>query len=229
MSELKTAARLAGLSYLGLAITGMLGFLLLRPMIFDPADAAATATNLVDKEVLARLTIALELGVVLTQALAAIWFFKLFRLVNPLAAGSIAAFGLVNAIIILVSSAAMVTALKVALTPSLAPGGDVAATVQLLFAVSAAAWQVGMLFFGLWLIPMGYVTLTSNWMPKGLGYVLMVGGVGYMLSCFATVLLPANFGWVAELLPLPATVGEFWMIFYLLIIGVRPKAEAATA
>lgn len=229
MSELKLTARLTGIFYLGLAITGMLGFLLVRPMIFNPADAAATATNLVDQQMMARLAIGLELGIVLTRALAAIWFFKLFRLVSPFAAGTIAGFGLINATLILVSAAAMVSALKVALDPALAPGGDVAATTQLLFIVSGAAWSVGALFFGLWLIPMGYAALSSNWMPKWLGYVLMAGGVGYVLSCFASILLPSGFGWVVDSLTLPATVGEFWMILYLLIFGVRAKAETAAA
>ena len=227
MNTLKTTARVTGLLYLGLAITGMVGFLLIRPMIHDPANATVTAANLVAQEGLARLGIALELGIVLTQALVAVWFFKLFRGAADFAAATIAAFGLMNAAILMVSVVALTGALTVALDPSLAPRGDTAATAQLMFAVSAASWSTGAIFFGLWLIPMGYAVLHSGWMPRPLGYVLIVGGVGYLLSSFSQVLLPGAPEYVEAVLTIPATIGEFWIIGYLLIFGVRSTAGKA--
>jgi hypothetical protein len=90
MQDLKATARLTGLFYLGLAVTGMAGFIIVRPQLSDPGDSAATAANLASKAGLARLGVALELGIVLTQALAAVWFWKLFRSASGWAAGSIA-------------------------------------------------------------------------------------------------------------------------------------------
>ncbi len=221
MRSLKRTARTTGLLYLGVGITGMLGFLLIRPEIYVAGDAAATLANLVEREMLARLGIALELLVVLTQALAAVWFFKLFRTVSSTAAGSLAAFGLINSTAILSSAAFLVTALTVALDPALAPGGDAAATAQLMYEMSGAFWGVGALFFGLWLIPMGYLVVVSRWMPRPLGWILMAGGVGYILSAFVVYLVPGAPGWVELAMTIPATVGEFWMMGYLLIKGVR--------
>lgn len=224
MSSLKTTARITGLLYLGLAITGALGFMVIRSALYDPADAAATAANLVQQEGLARLGIAMELGIVLTQALVAVWFYLLFRSVNVAAAGSIAAFGMVNAVAIMGSAAALTVALQAALDPSLAPGGDAAATAQMMYAASAAAWTAGALFFGLWLIPMGYAVIVSDWMPRLLGQILVVGGVGYVLSAFTATLLPDAGDVVDTVLTIPATIGELWMVGYLLIFGVRPGA-----
>jgi hypothetical protein len=127
------------------------------------------------------------------------------------------AFGMVNAVAILGSAALLGTAVTVAGDPV----GDAAATVQLLYLVSGALWSAGALFFGLWLIPMGTCVLRSGWMPKLLGWVLVVGGVGYVLSGFVTVLLPDV---PADALTIPASVGEFWMIGYLLVRGVRRTA-----
>ena len=79
MHALIRTARMTGLFYLGLAITGVLGFLLIRPRLFAAGDPAATLANLVDNESLARAGVALELLIVVTQALAAIWFYRLFR------------------------------------------------------------------------------------------------------------------------------------------------------
>jgi Domain of unknown function (DUF4386) len=221
MKSMKATARITGLLYLGVGITGMLGFLLIRPEIYVAGDAAATFANLVERQMLARLGIALELLVVLTQALVAVWFYKLFRTVSNTAAGSLAAFGLINSAAILSSAAFLVTALTVALDPSLAPGGDAAATAQLMYELSGAFWGVGALFFGLWLIPMGYLVLASGWMPRPLGWILIGGGVGYILSAFVVNLVPDAPDSVELALTALATVGEFWMIGYLLTKGVR--------
>ena len=140
MSSLKKTARITGLLYLGVGITGMLGFLLIRPEIYVAGDAAATLANLGEREMLARLGIAFEFLVVLTQALAAVWFYKLFRTVSSTAAGSLAAFGLINSTAILSSAAFLVSALAIALDPALAPGGDAAASVELMYELSGAFW-----------------------------------------------------------------------------------------
>jgi hypothetical protein len=90
-------ARTTGLLYLGLAVTGVLGFLVIRTRLFDPDDPAATLANLVEHESLARFGIAVGLGIVITQALVAVWFDRLFRSVDHFAAGALAAFGLASA------------------------------------------------------------------------------------------------------------------------------------
>jgi len=220
MTSLTRTARLTGLAYLGLAVSGMLGFLLIRQQLFAADDAAATAANLIGHEGLARLGIAGDLTIVLTQALAALGFFALFRRSHVVAAVAIAAFGLVNAVSILVATALTATALEVALGSS----SDSAATAQLLYELSDSVWSVGSLFFGLWLIPMGLAVWRSGLMPRLLGWVLVVGGVGYIVSAYAGYLLP-GVPMLADVLVVPATVGELWMVTYLLWRGVRPEVS----
>lgn len=229
MSDLNRTARVTGSLYLGLAITGALGFLLVRPAIYVPGNPAATARNLVEHAALARLGVVLELAIVLTQALTAVWFYKLFRSLNPVAAGSLAAFGLVNAVAILGSAAFMATAAAVAADASLAPGGDVAATTQLLYELSHKFWGVGTLFFGLWLIPMGYIAISAGPLPKALGWTLIVGGLGYVVSALLSNGLAGAPRWLVDGLGLPATVGELWTIGYLLFVGIRTPTEASPA
>jgi hypothetical protein len=219
MHTLIRTARTTGLFYLLLAIGGFLGFLVIRSQLFAADDPAATLAHLVDNPPLARAGVAMELLIVVTQALAAIWFYRLFRTADPLAASGIAAFGLVNAVTILVSAALLATAAEVAVDPV----GDAATTVQVLYLVSGNLWGVGALFFGLWLIPMGSCVLRSGWMPRPLGWILIGGGIGYLLSAFIRYLAPEA-QVVAGALAYPATVGEFWMLIYLLAIGVRRRA-----
>jgi hypothetical protein len=209
-----------GLLYLGLALTGLVGFLLIRNQLFVADDPQATLANLVEHESLARFGIVVELGVVLTQALVAVWFYRLFRSVDSFAAASIAAFGLINAVAILGSAAALATALDVSNDASLTLAGGAAATAQLLYVISGHLWLTGGIFFGLWLIPMGSLVLRSGWLPRPLGWTLIVGGVGYVASTFASYVFP-DAGTLASALTVPATVGELWIVGYLIIRGVR--------
>jgi hypothetical protein len=219
MHALTRTARMTGLFYLGMAITALLGFLVIRSQLFVADDPDATLANLVAHESLARAGVALELGMVVAQTLTAVWFYRLFRTVDSFAASGIAAFGLVNAVAGLVSAALLGTAIQV----SVDPVGDAAATVQVLYLGSLNMWGVGALFFGLWLIPMGWCVLRSGWMPRVLGWILVVGGVGYVLSPFV-LYLARDAQVLFDAMAYPASVGEFWMVGYLLIRGVRRQA-----
>ena len=224
--DLTSTARTTGLMYLGLAVTGALGFQLVRGQLYVADDPGATLSNLVDHAWTARLGILLELGIVLTQALAAVWFYRLFRSVDSFAAGLIAVFGTVNAVAILGSAAVLATALDVVNDGSLAVSGGAAATVQLLYVISGHLWGVGGLFFGLWLIPMGWLVVRSRWLPRSMGQVLMAGGVGYVLSTFVSYAF-TNADLAAGVLTVPATIGELWIIGYLILIGVRDHGTEA--
>ena len=205
----------SGFSYLGLAITGALGFLLVRPELFVQGDAARTVANLVDRENLARIGIALELGIVTFQALTAIAFARLFRETDAFAAGALALLGMVNAIVVLASAALLRTALEVALGSS---GSDPNAA-QLLYLLSNRFWYCGQIFFGLWLLPMGWLVWRAHFGPRVLGWILVLGGVGYVLTPFLALFLTGS-RWLGSLTIL-ATVGEFWMIGLLLWKGFR--------
>jgi hypothetical protein len=219
--ELVSTARITGVWYLALALTGMVGFLLLHPRIYGGDDPAKTLSNLTEFETLARLRLLFELLIVASQALAAVWFYKLFSNIRNEAAWALAAWGMANAVAIMISAMAMGGALEVANgTQSL---DEKVIMTQLFHQLMKHAWGVGSLFFGLWLIPMGYIVVSSQRMPLWLGRVLILGGVGYILSTFIGY-MGVTESWV-NVLTIPASIGEFWMIGYLLIFGVRPAKQ----
>lgn len=210
-------ARITGALYLGLAIAGMLGFLAVRPTLFAAGDPAATTAHLIAHEPLARLGIALELAIAALQALAALWFYRLFRSIDAFAAGAITVFGTVNAVMILGSAALLATALEVAL----APGIGTYDAPHLMYVISNQVWGVNAIFNGLWLIPMGWLVLRSGWAHRALGWLLILGGVGYVTSAFVAHAAP-RFSTAAEVLTAPATIAELWMVGWLLLTGWRP-------
>lgn len=216
-SSLIKTARIAGIWYLLLAIGGVGGFMIFHPKVYVSNDAAQTLVNLVEEEFMARIRLLFELLIVVSQALAAVWFYRLFRNINEWAAWALGVWGTVNSVIILVSAVSMGAALEVA--GSAMTIDDKVVLVQLLQQFIANAWGVGGLFFGLWLIPMGYVVTSSKCMPAWLGRVLMIGGAGYLLGTFLNY-FGVEGDWLGALV-IPATVGEFWMIVYLLVFGIR--------
>jgi hypothetical protein len=207
--------------YLGLAITGIAYYLGTRTAIYDSGDAAATLANITSNKALAHLDLALQLGIVVFQSLAAFGFYKLLRPLSPAAAWGVGVFGTVNAALILFAAAAAATAVGVAMEPSLAIGNDTAGTVQLLYYLGEQLWGVGAIFFGLWLIPMGWAVLTSRRTPKALGWILIISGVGYIASAFVAYGVSDAPSWLVDGLTAPATIGEFWIIGYLLVKGLN--------
>ena len=217
--QLIKTARLAGVWYLILAISGIMGFMIFHPQIFVTDDPQKTLTNLTNLESLSRIRLLFELVIIFSQALAAVWFYKLFRDIDEWAASILGIWGTVNSVVIMISAISMSSAIEITSSTSLAFQEKVG-LIQLLVNIITNAWTVGGLFFGLWLMPMGYVVISSKKMPIWLGRILMIGGIGYILQTFI------KYGGIQspylDILTLPATIGELWMIGYLLIYGIRP-------
>lgn len=219
--KLIATARITGLWYLLLAVSGVLGFMIFHSQIYISTDPEKTLTNLINLSSTSRIRLLLELVIIISQALAAVWFYKLFKEINGWAAWATGVWGMMNAGAIMISAISMSASIEIANSASQSFQEKVA-LIQLSGSLISNAWGVGSIFFGLWLIPMGFVVAESKRMPVWLGRVLMIGGIGYLLSTFIKYAGFSNP--LFELLVIPATVGEFWMIAYLLIYGIRPAA-----
>lgn len=75
---------------------------------------------------------------------------------------------------------------------------------------------------------MGWVAATGGRFPRALGWILIAGGVGYVASAFVDYAMDAP-TWFVNAFTIPAAVGEFWMIGYLLVVGIRPAVKAHRA
>ena len=220
--QLITTARITGVWYLTLAISGALGFMIFHPQIFVSNEPEKTLTNLTNLQSISRIRLLFELLIIVSQALTAVWFYKLFREIKAWAAWAVGIWGMMNSAAIMISAISMSSAIEIAKS-STQTYQEKIVLIQLLGNLITNAWGVGSLFFGLWLIPMGYIIVNSKRMPVWLGRILMIGGIGYLISTFIKYIGIDNP--LLELLVVPATIGEFWMIGYLLIYGIRPFNE----
>jgi len=212
-------ARTAGIWYLLMAISGIFGFLIFHSQVFDPEDSQKTLSNLIELESIARTRLLLEFAIIVSQALTAVWFYRLFRNINEWAAWSVGIWGMINSVAIMISAVSMASAIEMASSSQTIE--DKIILIELLSSIISNAWGVGGLFFGLWLIPLGYIISSSKRMPIWLGRTLIAGGIGYLISTTINY-IGIESPWI-DYLTIPATVGEFWMIGYLLIFGIRPE------
>ena len=88
-------------------------------------------------------------------------------------------------------------------------------------------WLIGLASFGIHLILIGYLVLSSRIAPKALGIVLSVAGAAYVIDTLAYSLLPNDAELETALLvmvALPAVIGELAFAIWLLMRGGKPHA-----
>jgi hypothetical protein len=83
---------------------------------------------------------------------------------------------------------------------------------------------VASVFWGLWLFPFGLLVIRSGFIPRIFGVLLIVAGVAYLASAFATIVVP-RYAPVVSQVALPLEVAEVPIVLWLAIWGARPGAQ----
>ncbi len=85
---------------------------------------------------------------------------------------------------------------------------------------------IAQIFFGLWLVPMGYLAYKSGWFPRALGVALIVCCVTYLVDLLVAFLAHDVSAQIHGFLSIPPEIVEPWMVGYLLLIGVKSVKPA---
>jgi hypothetical protein len=83
------------------------------------------------------------------------------------------------------------------------------------------AYDVYAVFFGFDLMTTGYLVYRSNFLPRAIGVLLVVDGVGYILYSFVDILAPGFAGYLVPWIQLPILAGEGSLTVWLLVAGVN--------
>lgn len=225
MPSNKTQARIAGLLYLAVVLTGFFSLAYVPSQTQVPGDAAAILARIQASEPLFRLGIAA--GFVCYTAFLLLPF-PLYRLLSPIHKGA----ALLMAVFVLAGTPISFLSLthKLDILSLLGEGGRLRALsgdqLQTQAMLSLEAYRNGVLvskiFWGLWLLPFGYLVYRSRLLPRVLGLLLMAGCFGYLIDVFARVL---THGYaesrLAGLVPIPGSLGEIGICLWLLVVGAR--------
>jgi hypothetical protein len=228
MEPINKIARFAGFGYLIIFITGIFSNFFVLEGLVVPEDAAATARNIMQNGMMFRIGLVSFILMVVFDLLLAWALYILFRPVNKdlsLLSGwlrlvngtvfGIALFGLVN--VLQMINGAENPGLEAAPLP---------AQIMLSLDTFNHTWLIGLVFFGFHLILLGYLIIRSGYIPRIIGYLLIVAGIGYLIDSFANFLLPSYEDYADILMMIvviPGVVGELSLTLWLLIKGGKLK------
>jgi hypothetical protein len=178
--DLACKARLAGLLYLVIIVTGLGAELGLRGPLIDLSDAEATAAAILAAPGQFRLAIGADLMMALCDAGLAILLYLIFRTMAPGFALSAMVFRLIQTVLIAASLMALLTAWLVL---TRADGLSDAPTLALVFLdLHAHGYDLGLVFFGVNSLIMGLLVWRSGLFAKAFGGSLAVAGLVYLIG-----------------------------------------------
>ncbi len=208
-------ARVVGVCYFILLASGFDMFFVFGKLVV-PTDAAATATNITSHEGLFLAGFAVALIGVASYLVVTALLYLLFEPVNRSLSLCAALFSLTGCVIQAVS-------LILHLTPLLLLGNQpylgaftVAQRQALALVVLNSygkAYNISLVFFGFYLLQIGYLTFRSNFLPRWLG-VMVALGVGWLAFLYPPL---ARALWPYVVL---SSMGELLLVLWLLVKGV---------
>jgi hypothetical protein len=192
-------------------------------------DAAATAARVLAHETLYRWGMLAEtLGAVIFIGLG-LALYRLFEDVDRHRARQLVALVLVSAALGLVTVIFSAAALLVF------RGGDVFAAFDghtrealgmLLIRMHGQATAINETFWGLWLLPFGWLTVRSRFLPRWLGYWLALDGLAWVITGMTWFLAPDYTDALFRYFQ-PAFMAELAAMLWLLIMGAKEKRPVA--
>lgn len=211
MNSAKMPARMAGLLYLIGGVTGVFG-ILYGPSLVVPGDAAATARHILAAESLFRLSIVSALLDQIIFIVVVLALYQVLKVVNQHMAVLMVIFLLLSVPIAMLNelnNVAVLFLLSGADSLKVFTADQLHALVPFFLDLHALGLNIAFLVGAPWFFSMGYLVFKSGYLPRILGVLLMINGLGYLIDSFAALLLPdlnVNIvmftGWVEVVFPL---------------------------
>lgn len=232
-SSPKAYARIAGTLYLAVIVLGGFAEGYVNSRLLGAGDAAATAARIGAAPDLWRAGVAANLAVPL---LAVFQLWIEFLLIRPAGRDGALLFLLLNLASLAVEAVSKVFHLLVlpilggapataGLDPSLLP-----ALADLALRAHDVAFNIALIFFGCACLVYGHLIYGSGFLPRPIGVLVQVAGLGYLVSCIAALFAPALAGFLLPGLLLLPLLGESSLCLWLLFKGVDvPRWRGAAA
>jgi hypothetical protein len=228
MSSIKNPGRFAGLLYVLTSIPGAFALAYVPSKLIVEGNATATASNIASHETLFRLGIACNLISEILFMWVALALYDLLKGVNQRQAS------LMLGLIVVSIPIALLNELNAIAALILVRGADFLSifekpqrdTLAMLFLnLHSHAFDITGIFWGLWLFPLGLLVYRSGFFPRILGVLLIVACFAWVVDSLTPFLWPQHehiiSRWVVWL-----RKGELLFMFWLLIVGAKPKPIA---
>jgi hypothetical protein len=218
-------ARLAGALYLAMMPFAMFS-LYVRMSAIPGATHAETVANISESWSLFGAAIVTWLASQVISIFLVVQLHKLLKPVNPTQALMMLVLALVGVAITCANESHQFAVMVLLQGVTSADPDHQVAQVALQLAMHERGLAVAHIFWGLWLLPLGWLVFRSGFLPRWLGVLLLIAGAGYLFDFFTSTLFP----FVGVTVTPFTFVGELLLPLWLLIRGVdvsRPMNQGA--
>jgi hypothetical protein len=224
-STKKQQARFAGWLYILACLPAPFSLIYLPRKLIVPANATATANNVLASEWMLRLGIGAELISSVAFIFVALALYRLFESVNKRQASLMVTLYVLSVPISFLNVLNEIAALIFVrgadfLSAFTKPQLDALALVFL--RLHGFGFVVAAIFWGLWLFPFGVLVYRSGFLPRILGVWLIINCFAYVIPSFTALLLP-QYRDVVTRIALPFLLGEAAIVLWFLIKGAKDQ------
>ena len=225
MNSNKKTARIAGLLYLGNIVTGIFALMFVPSKLIVWDNASVTFDNILAHESLFRLGVLSGLVCFTFFLFLPLVLYKLLKPVNKNYALVMVILALISVPIYFANVVNQFNVLTLVGKHGYIKVFDLdKIQAQVLFYLHSYqnGNQIGSIFWGLWLLPFGYLVFKSGRLPKILGILLMAGCLCYLVDFIGDFLfLGYSNTIISSFIGLSEGVGEIGICLWLLFFGVK--------
>jgi Domain of unknown function (DUF4386) len=229
MSTNNKLARAAGFLYLVTIIAGGFAEAFVREGLTVSGNAVTTANNILTSEQMYRFGFVADLVCLICGTFLSLIFYILFKPVNrnlsllalifSVTAGAVMAVNLLNQLapLLLLHNSSYLQAFKI----------DQLQTLSLFFLnLQSQGYNISLLLFAFYFPITGWLVYKSNFLPRILGIIYTLAGVGYLTNSLAWFLFPHLAKYLFPYVLLPAFIGETSMSLWLIFKGIKVPEQA---
>lgn len=220
--SLRQAAIIAGVSILVMTIAAFIAEGTTIGNLFVENNAETTTMNILASAMLFRFGVFSWLVILICDVLAAWGLYIFLRPVNKSLSLLTAWFRLIYVVILATALLYLFDVLLITKGADnyLAAWGTDLLQAQVLLSMNGfyQAWSIGLIIFGIHILGLGYLILRSTYVPNYWGVLLIIAGIGYLLTNCIDLLIPGYkdikkiLEWIF-IIPMLAEVGlGFWLL-----------------
>ncbi|WHZ18142.1 MAG: hypothetical protein OJF55_000291 [Rhodanobacteraceae bacterium] len=225
-------ARIAGALFLLLIVVAPIRLVLIPTTLFAPGDAGTTLANIAAHETLFRIGIFSDLLAGVLTLLVTLALHRLFADVDRrLATLVVILGGILPTAIYFFNVLNDAAVLLIARAPDFLsvfdkPQRD--GLAMLFLKLHGQEIGAAMVFWGLWLLPLAGLVLRSGFLPRLLGWWLVLNALAYLAQSVTWSVLP-QFDDVITRIAFPLQFGEVALMLWLLLFGARSSLRRPPA
>lgn len=222
----RIAALIGGIGLLFMAVLAANANFGIIESLIDPLDAKSTVENIMASSDSFRFAIISFLVVAILDIVVAWALFVILKSANRILSLIATWFRIIYAAIFAFSLTKLYGVYQLLTSQESSQGNEIYSQTMSGINAFQKGWDIGLILFGLHLLLLGFIAFRFGIIPKWLGALLAIAGLGYLIDSIGILLSPMYTLSLGEY----TFFGELILIFWLLWRGIKgfphvPKAQ----